>query len=58
VGTAIKYSFALCDTGNAGENGTCDSGLNLKYFIQVVKFLWPIQNLLWPTTFRQSPVAA
>jgi hypothetical protein len=38
VGKATKYNFAYCA---AGKRGTFDSILNLKYFIQAVKFRWP-----------------
>jgi hypothetical protein len=32
VGKAVKYKVALCAVGGAGEKGTLDSILNLKYF--------------------------
>jgi hypothetical protein len=48
----------LCAEGDAGEKGTFDSILSLKYFIQAVNFRWPIKKLtvspevsvvlLWP----------
>jgi hypothetical protein len=37
-GKVIKYNFAFCAVGDAGEKGTFDSILNLKYFTQAVKF--------------------
>jgi hypothetical protein len=46
VGKAIKYNFAFCAVRDAGEKGTFDSILNLKYFIQTVKFPWSTQKLL------------
>jgi hypothetical protein len=38
VGKTIKYNFAFCAAGDAGEKRTFDSMLNLKYVIQAVKF--------------------
>jgi hypothetical protein len=38
VRKAIKYNFAFCAAGDAGEKGNSDSVLNLKYFNQTVKF--------------------
>jgi hypothetical protein len=38
VNKANEYNFAFCAAGDAEENGTFDSVLNLKYFIQAVKF--------------------
>jgi len=37
VEKAIIYGFAFCVAGDAGEEGTFDSVLNLKYFIHAVK---------------------
>jgi hypothetical protein len=51
VAKAIKYNFAFCAAADADEKETFDSILNLKYFIQAVKFRWPIQKLLWPPNF-------
>lgn len=48
MGKAVKYNFALCA---AGEKGTFDSVLNFKYFINAVKFSWPIHKLLSPPYF-------
>jgi hypothetical protein len=33
VGKEIKYNFAFCGAGDAGERLTFNSMLNLKYFI-------------------------
>jgi len=41
VAKAIKYNFAFCAAADAEEKETFDSILNLKYFIQTVKFRWP-----------------
>jgi hypothetical protein len=38
MGETIKYNFVFCAAGDAGEKGTIDLFLNLKYFIQAVKF--------------------
>jgi hypothetical protein len=38
VGKTIKYNFAICAVGDAGEKGDFDSILNLMYFIQTMKF--------------------
>jgi hypothetical protein len=51
TGKAIKYNFAFCVAGNAGEKGTFGSIFNLKYFIQAAKFWRPTQKLLWPSCF-------
>jgi hypothetical protein len=39
LGKAIKYNLAVCVVGDAGEKGTFDSVVNLKYFIHAVKLL-------------------
>jgi hypothetical protein len=41
VGKAIKYNFAFCVAGGAGEKRNFDLVLNLKYFIQAARLLWP-----------------
>jgi hypothetical protein len=51
VGKAMKYNFAFCAVGDAGEKGTFDSVLNLKYFMHEVKFWWPTQKFLWSPNF-------
>jgi hypothetical protein len=51
VGKEIKNTFAFCAAGNTGWKATSDSVLNLKYFIQAVKFRWPTQNLMCPSKF-------
>jgi hypothetical protein len=33
VGKAIKYNFAFCAPGDAGEKGAFGAILNFKYFI-------------------------
>jgi hypothetical protein len=48
VDKTIKYNVAFSD---AGEKGTFDSVLNLKWFIQAVKIHWLTQKLLWPSNF-------
>jgi hypothetical protein len=44
----------LC-CGCAGDKGSFDSVLNLKYFIQALKVRWPIQKLLRPPNFPSFP---
>jgi len=39
---SIKYNFAFCAVEYAGEVTNFDAVLNLKYFIQAVKFQWTI----------------
>jgi hypothetical protein len=51
VEKAIIFYFAFCVAGDAGEEGTFDSVLNLKYFIPAVKFQWPTQKFLWSLNF-------
>jgi hypothetical protein len=46
VGKAVRYNLAFCAVVDAGKKGTFDSILNLKYFIQAVKYRWPTQKLL------------
>ena len=41
----------FCNTACAGDTENFDSLLNLKYFIQAVKFRWPTQNLQRPRNF-------
>jgi hypothetical protein len=50
-GKAIKYNFAFCVVGDAGEKRTFNAILNLKCFIHAVKFRWPTQKLLCPPKF-------
>jgi hypothetical protein len=50
-GKATQYHFAFSAAGDAGEKGNFDSILNLKHFIQAVKFQWPTQKLVWPPNF-------
>ena len=52
VAKTIKYHFAFCAAEDAEEKETFDSILNLKYFIQALKFRWPTQKLLWPPNFQ------
>jgi len=40
LGKAIKCNLAFCAVWDAGEKGTFDSVVNLKYFIHAVKLLW------------------
>ena len=47
-GKAIKYNFAFCTAGAAGDKGTFDSVSNTKYCIRAEKLRWPTQKLLWP----------
>jgi hypothetical protein len=47
----------FCAGRDAGERATSDPILNLKYFIQAVKFRCPTQKSLQPPIFRHSPVA-
>jgi hypothetical protein len=42
----IKYSFAFCAVGDAGEKGTFDSIVNLKY--SGSEIVVSHSNLLWP----------
>ena len=53
VGKEIKKNCFLwcgkCMRG--GGMGTCDSVLNLKYFIHSAKCQWHAQKLLWPPNF-------
>jgi hypothetical protein len=51
VGKTVKYSFAFCVTEDTGEEIKLDSVLNLKYFIQTLKFRWRTQTFLWPPNF-------
>jgi hypothetical protein len=37
---SLKYNFAFCAADYVGEKTTFDAVLNLKYFIQAVKFQW------------------
>jgi hypothetical protein len=51
VGKTVKYNFAFCAAGDAGEEINFDSVLNLKYFIQTLKFRCRTQTFLWPPDF-------
>jgi hypothetical protein len=51
MGKTLKYTFAFCAAGDAGEKETFVPILNFKYFIQAVKFRWSSQKLLWPPSF-------
>jgi len=37
-------TFSSVLRGDAEERGNCDSVLNLKYFIQALKFRWPLRS--------------
>jgi hypothetical protein len=38
VGKAVKYNFAFCVVGDAGEKGAFDSVSDLEYFIHTPQF--------------------
>jgi hypothetical protein len=44
VGKAIKYTFAFCAEGAAGEKETFDQILNLEYFIS---FIFQLMHTLY-----------
>jgi hypothetical protein len=51
VEKTVKYNFAFCAAEDAGEEINFDSVLNLKYFIQTLKFRRRTQTFLWPPNF-------
>jgi len=51
VGKRVKYNFAFCAAEDAGEEINFDSVLNLKYFIQTLKFRCRTQTFLCPPNF-------
>ena len=46
-----KHYFAFSTVRYAGERGTFNSILNLRYFIQAAKFRWPTPKFMWPPNF-------
>jgi hypothetical protein len=52
-----KIQFVFCASGDGERKGTSDSVLHLKYFIHVLKLLWPTESYCDSLIFHHPSVA-